>query len=402
MTGSQQERGPSVNVLDTIDTTVTFEWGETRTIGTLVQLGGRRALVTSLRAPEVGTAVFLRVEGDTPQDGLALDGVCTAISDSEWGEQQVEVTIQRVGTTVSAVVLRAFIEKHGIDKGGTVSIGRNRDNPDLKRYVYALPEPGTVVPAREPEATRMMQAVPAAEVEEKADDARSFPLDAPELPQDTDLEHDPSEAILVNTVQAGVAYADPVLQVPAGGTGKPVESSGSLVQRLFGKKVTMPEKPVAAPPPEQEAPSIAPAVPTPLPRPGTPVPRDKPITGTMQAVQQLFAVDLAVRADRPIQFEAGKKKRAGVLVRLAESKMRIRSTYQPQLYERIVVALPPAEGRKDSAQVQCEVVRVRTPDSEGSEAAFDARVTGGNSAQTMARVRSYIAELEPTQGRAAG
>jgi hypothetical protein len=397
-----QEWSARVNVLDTIDTTVTFEWGDTRTIGTLVQLGGRLATVTSLRAPDVGAAVFLRVEGDSPQDGLALDGVCTAISDSEWGEQQVEVTIQRVGTTVSAVVLRAFIEKHGIDRGGTVSIGRNRDNPDLKRYVYALPEPGAVVQeSRDPDATRMLQAVVAPE-EKLASDARPFPLEAPVPIAEPVLEIDADEVILVNTVEAGVAFADPVMVASAATGERPAEAGGSLVQRLFGKKVTMPDRPVEAPPPEPEAHPERPAV-TPA-RVGSPLSRvpDKPITGSMQAVQQLFAVDLAVRADRPIQFEATKKKRAGVLLRLAESKLRIRSGYQPQLYERIVVALPPAEGRKDSAMVQCEVVRVRAPDSEGGESAFDARVTGGNSAQIMTRLRAFIAELEPPQGRAAG
>lgn len=129
-----------MSVLDTIDTTVTFEWDETRTIGTLVQLGGHTAVVTSLRAPEIGTHVGLRIEGETANDAMAIDGVCLALSDGEWGEQQVTVALHRVGTTASAQILRTFLEQHQIERGGSVSVGRHRDNPDVKRYVYVLPD----------------------------------------------------------------------------------------------------------------------------------------------------------------------------------------------------------------------------------------------------------------------
>jgi hypothetical protein len=128
------------NLLELLDTTVTLEWESTRSIGTLVSLGGRVAQLTALRAPEVGTQVYLRIENDDPAQAMALDGRCASVVDSDWGEQQVEVSLQRVGTTASAAVLREFIEKHGIDLGGSVSVGRNRDNPDLKRFVYSLPD----------------------------------------------------------------------------------------------------------------------------------------------------------------------------------------------------------------------------------------------------------------------
>lgn len=131
-----------MNVLDTIDTTVTFEWGNTRTVGSLVRLEGRSAVVTALRAPDEGTPVYLRLEGESEADGIALDGVCACVADSEWGERLVEINVQRVGTTASATVLRDFIEAHGIVRGGSVSVGRHRDDPDLKRFVYTLPEPG--------------------------------------------------------------------------------------------------------------------------------------------------------------------------------------------------------------------------------------------------------------------
>ena len=60
-----------MNVLDTIDTTVTFEWGNTRTVGALVRLEGRAAVVTALRAPDEGTPVYLRLEGESEADSAA-------------------------------------------------------------------------------------------------------------------------------------------------------------------------------------------------------------------------------------------------------------------------------------------------------------------------------------------
>lgn len=144
------------NLFELLDTTVTLEWESTRSIGTLIGLGGRVAQLTALRAPEVGTQVYLRIENDDPAQAMALDGRCTSVVDSDWGEQQVEVSLQRVGTTASAAVLREFIEKHGIDLGGSVSVGRNRDNPDLKRFVYSLPE-GTPAAAERPTARQQEQ-----------------------------------------------------------------------------------------------------------------------------------------------------------------------------------------------------------------------------------------------------
>ena len=144
------------NLLELLDTTVTLEWDSTRSIGTLISLGGRVAQLTALRAPEVGTQVYLRIENDDPSQAMALDGRCASVVDSDWGEQQVEVSLQRVGTTASAAVLREFIEKHGIDLGGSVSVGRNRDNPDLKRFVYSLPE-GAPAAAERPTARQPEQ-----------------------------------------------------------------------------------------------------------------------------------------------------------------------------------------------------------------------------------------------------
>ena len=82
-----------MSVLETIDTTVTLEWGETRTIGTLVQLGGRTAVVDVSRAPAVGTHVGLRIEGETDDEAIAIDGVASAMRDGGWGEQQLTIEI---------------------------------------------------------------------------------------------------------------------------------------------------------------------------------------------------------------------------------------------------------------------------------------------------------------------
>ncbi len=129
------------SLLDILDTTVTLEWAETRSMGTLLQLGGRSLVVTALRAPEVGTTVFLRIEDDKSGEAMAVDGTCTGVTQSDWGEQEVALDVKRVGTVASAAALRSFLERHGLEPGGAVSVGRNRDNPDLKRYVYTLPEP---------------------------------------------------------------------------------------------------------------------------------------------------------------------------------------------------------------------------------------------------------------------
>ena len=99
-----------MSVLDAIDTTVTCEWGETRTIGTLVRLGGREAVITALRAPTAGEQVFLRVEGETPEESVALDGTCSAVADSDWGEHEVTIEVLRVGSTVSAAVRPGTVE----------------------------------------------------------------------------------------------------------------------------------------------------------------------------------------------------------------------------------------------------------------------------------------------------
>lgn len=433
-----------MNVLDTIDTTVTFEWGSTRTIGTLLQLGGRTALVTALRAPEAGTVVFLRIEGDSPQDSMALDGECTAVTDSEWGERQVEIEVQRVGTTASAAVLRDFIERHGLAKGGSVSVGRNRDNPDLKRFVYSLPAidetaatppvafagpatprggldfaatrldrpagvgdprigPGDPAVLQIPRASKAQPTAPwptPGRLAAEALAARPFPLE-PHSPQvvDPTQDHDPSEQILVNTVDHDSAFAEPVFAVQAATAAPRPEPESSLVQRLFGRKSSSRVEPdrIAS---TSAQPRLAPAVTA----PGSPArpPARSGHSGSMAAVQALFAVDHAVRAERPLQFDAAKKRRSGVLLRLGETKVRIRSAHVPQLYERIQVVLPAAAGQKDGALLQCEVIRVRGVEADGGEAAFDARITGGNSAQTMARVRDIMSELEPTRDQPNG
>jgi len=129
-----------VSVLDSIDTTVTLEWQGARTIGTLIELGGRTAILTALRTPGKDDSIHIVVEGELPEETVTIDGRCRSVAETAWGEQQAEVELMRVGTTRSASRLRDFIEEYGILRGGSVHIGRNRDNPNRKRFVYHLPE----------------------------------------------------------------------------------------------------------------------------------------------------------------------------------------------------------------------------------------------------------------------
>lgn len=128
-----------MSVLDSIDTTITLEWDETRTIGTLMKVAGRRVTITGLRVPPVGTTVHIRVDGDSAEESVTLDATCETVSETAWGEQQAEIDLLRVGSVYSAQALRSFLERYGVEQGGTVLVGRNRDNPDAKRFVYLLP-----------------------------------------------------------------------------------------------------------------------------------------------------------------------------------------------------------------------------------------------------------------------
>ena len=121
-------------------------------------------------------------------------------------------------------------------------------------------------------------------------------------------------------------------------------------------------------------------------------------------MQRLFATDTAIRANLSVRFDAGKKQRQGVLLRLGESRVRVQSMHQPQPYERLTLVVTET-GRKDPLKIQVEVTRVRQPEGDGGtqigDAAFDAKVTGSNTAATMARLRALIQSLEggPAQAR---
>lgn len=448
-----------MNVLDTIDTTVTFEWGNTRTVGSLVRLEGRAAVVTSLRAPDEGTPVYLRLEGESEVDGIALDGICACVAESEWGERLVEINVQRVGTTASATVLRDFIEAHGIVRGGSVSVGRHRDDPDLKRFVYTLPEVGQEARLGEPATGESMAYAPGmfgadqpqagrgdgemslSDSEETTDpgvamasgapasrpmaadtgatqqmaaitgaslmrDKAAPPRTATEVPQQVDLIAD-DEPILVNTVEEGVAHPAPVMPaVPPKPAPKP-PPEGSLLSRLLGglrRKDSRTGQPAATPLPAPTVTDDA-AAPAPLPAlsdagptqemsaPFLPPQREGRVSAGLTAVQALFATDQAIRVEMPVMFESGKKKRTGVLLRLSESKLRIRSAHQPELYERMTVTMTGSGGPKDLVLLRCEITRVRLADGEGGESAFDARLTGGNPPATMSKLRAIIAQF---------
>ncbi|MEY3014331.1 MAG: hypothetical protein RIT45_3066 [Pseudomonadota bacterium] len=132
-----------MSVIDTIDTTVTVEWGAERTIGTLIEMNGQSAVLTALRLPESGSDIAFRVEGETEEEAVTIDGICVDIEDTGWGERRATIDLLRIGTTCSASRLRDFIESWAIARGGSVHIGQSREQPTVKRFVYHVPDPGT-------------------------------------------------------------------------------------------------------------------------------------------------------------------------------------------------------------------------------------------------------------------
>ena len=99
----------------------------------------------------------------------------------------------------------------------------------------------------------------------------------------------------------------------------------------------------------------------------------------------------ARRADEDVTFTAGKRKGSGTLLRLAETRVRIRTAEPPALYERIQVAIAGRDKGAPPLELTCDVTRVRPPgESVGESAVFDARVTAGHSAATMARLRKHL------------
>ena len=134
-----------------------------------------------------------------------------------------------------------------------------------------------------------------------------------------------------------------------------------------------------------------------MPKPVPSNPARRMPSDALQKVQSVFSVDFALRVELGVQFQIGRKKHDGVLIRLAESRFRIRSEVTPKLYQLIHVHLPPPAGEKRKTQVRCEVTRIREPESEDQDAAFDMRVSGGNNPKTMTALRALIQALETAQ-----
>lgn len=500
------------SLLDSLDTTVTLEWEATRTIGTLVHLGGRIVVLTALRAPPVGTTVYLRIERETSADAIAIDGSCAAVSDSEWGEHQVDVRLQRVGTTTSAIALREFIEAYGIERGGTVSVGRNRDNSDLKRFVYALPddpEAGPVAPqlgsgelAAVPTANPSRVVAPAAvaslafvppmaldgrptvpEVQvfspmatqpagvpvstgqplpvsttqsigvsastaQAAQPLAPSPWTMPNLLPTTgagrtsepqraslaqasdlelgtpvgDLDAYGSDDLLsaledaAGSTVRGAAHKPPVVETTlrfGGGSGGRVAPPADNTESTRSFEFSLPHDPdrddneeilvnIVAPGLQQASP-VAPSKERGLVgrlfggKKGEPEPAAgeaaQQRTSEPVAAATLFAGESAQRVELSVQFEVGPKKRKvdGTLLRLSESKLRVRAQTLPAHYDRITVWVPGRGGPKDVLAIRCEVSRVHNGDGDPNQATFDARLSaGGNPPATMAKLREVM------------
>ncbi len=97
-----------------------------------------------------------------------------------------------------------------------------------------------------------------------------------------------------------------------------------------------------------------------------------------------------MRCDLPIQIQLGRKKYDGTLIRLAESKLRVASQHQPELYQSLLVLMPDPAGGKKPFALRSEVMRVRERENEESAVAFDLRVAPGNKPREMNQLRALI------------
>ncbi len=596
-----------MSVIETIDTTVTVEWDQHRTIGTLVEMGGFSAVLTALRAPEAGATIAFRVEGDTEEEAVTVDGVCVDVSDTGWGEQRCEIELLRVGTTCSASRLRDFIESWMVARGGSVHIGQARDGVGTKRFVYHMPErnsaarrgpsagqrpasagetgqlttgatpldlPDAIVsrqwqsqtspegsgavdkmisahterrrPVREtipasfdaanvlvgeygfdddempigttPERTlntevasgllgssgldaafrdallaveapriprtikettvdpfrRAGQATggptgfeaeppmaprrltPSSLWQDDEDDEDSdgddgdeleptrmmdaFDPDAPDEPPriafetgelssaetsqllekiDSAIElervlaggesFDMDEPIIVSTVPHDVPFADPIQlghdnKAPSI-TAMPltIEMPAPPPPKFTGRerKMTVAESlslPLRAPAPRTVAPEPEPLVAEAEADAAFEASVHKPQTRepseALRRVAEIFAVDIAVRCELACQVQIGRKKGNATILRLAESKLRVRSEIEPTLYQRFTITLPSPDGGKKPFTLQCEVSRIREREEEGELLSYDVRVVSGNQPKDMALLRAVIQSFQ--------
>ena len=589
-----------MSVIETIDTTVTVEWDQHRTVGTLVEMGGFSAVLTTLRAPDFGAAIAFRVEGETEEEAVTVDGVCIDVSDTGWGEQRCEIELLRVGTTCSASRLRDFIESWMVARGGSVHIGQAREGGGTKRFVYHMPErnsaarrapssgqraapatateqlktgqtpvdlPDAIVDRqwtsqtspdgtgsldrfaqpndgrRRPNRATVPAAFDAANVvvgdydfdeefpmgmtsertlntevasgllggsgldaafrdalsaveapripraikETTADPFRRAgrensgfapqePLASADVPQpstsslwqddnDDDDDDEPTrlldafnpdgsgdppriafetgelsadeanqliekidsaiefervlaaseafdmdEPIIVSTVPHDVPFADPIqlghdnkapninampltMELPAPPPPKPTGRE---------RKMTVAESlslPLRAPAPRQLEPDPEPddaldledeeAFDAIVQKPPLREPSE-----ALRRVAEIFAVDIAIRCDLACQVQIGRKKGNATILRLAESKLRLRSEIEPTIYQRFTITLAAPDGGKKPFSLQCEVSRIREREEEGELMSYDVRVVSGNQPKDMALLRTIIQSFQ--------
>lgn len=559
-----------MSVIDTIDTTVTVEWSGQRTIGTLVELNGQSAVLTALRLPEIGEDIAFRVEGETEEEAVTLDGICVGVDDTGWGERRAEVDLLRVGTTCSASRLRDFIESWSITRGGSVHIGQSREQPTVKRFVYHVPDGGVrampdmrqtiesalpattddldlpsqvidrnavaalrkrdgtstspgqgrrppreTVPASnwvvggdevgfeeefavatnpertlnsdvaagflagggldaafrealraveqprmpsrpslpnlgtnvpppslfdtgptllddeedELEPTRMMSAISdddgeaampvvAFETGELSNDQVSQLMakvdDAIELERSiVDSESfDMDEPIIVNTVGLEVPFADPV-QLGTDNRAPTMAQATAAPEPGPTLELDLPTPVSAEKPKRQRRMTVAETLSLPLKAP-TPIevtdepedddghgeedpieaavlrPQTREPSEALKRIAEVFAVDIAVRCDLQVQLQIGRKKYNGVVLRLAESKLRVASPAEPQLYQRLQVLFPDPTGGKKPFVIPAEVVRIREREGDENPVSYDMRISPGTSPKEMNLLRALI------------
>lgn len=228
--------------------------------------------------------------------------------------------------------------------------------------------------------------------------------------------HDPNEPIIVNTVHRSIPFAEPiqlgndnrapsmaqVAPVPTATKPKPEQEAEPALPDAKPTPATTQQSRTSTARIERVAPSLAGVLIAPKARKSS-APKLRTASGSLERIQNLFNVDMAIRCELPAIFQIGKKKYQGQLIRLAESRLRVQSAEKhPHLYQRMKVYLDPVGGGKGKIVLQCEVTRIRDSQDDSGVVAFDVRLSAGtNSPKEMNALRALMQSFEAPSARPA-
>ena len=193
-----------------------------------------------------------------------------------------------------------------------------------------------------------------------------------------------------------------VAPVPTATKPKPKPESESAPSDAKPAPATAPQSRTSTARIERVAPSLAGALIAPKARKSS-APKPRKASGSLERIQNLFNVDMAIRCELPTMFQIGKKKYQGQLIRLAESRLRVQSSDKhPHLYQRMKIYLDPVGGGKNKIVLQCEVTRIRDSQDDSGVVAFDVRLSAGtNSPKEMNALRALMQSFEAPSARPA-